>query len=62
MTKRESITDKIRRRIRRFLETGLDQPRVYFESTSWGVYKLEHDVVDIPFFVDRRGRIHLYEG
>lgn len=28
----------------------------------WGIYKAVHVVKEIPFRVDRRGRIYLYEG
>ena len=67
-----SLTDKIKGRIRRAL-AGTLQSRVYFlepEGTRvpaktrniWGIYKLKHRITHLPFHVDSKGRITLYEG
>jgi len=65
-----SLTDKIKGRIRKMIETGVHQSRVYFSESGmivspapcWGVYKLKHHVHNLPFHVDSKGRITLYEG
>ena len=56
------MREKIKGRIRRLLTTGREQSRVYLRDGVWGVYRLKHHVTEIPFRVDRLGRIFLYEG
>lgn len=70
--KKQSITDVMKGRIRESLKTGGHVHRVYFGADGlsavplplpcWGIYKLEHHVQHIPFHVDSKGRITLYEG
>lgn len=72
LEKKKSITDKMKGRIREAIKMGGHVHRVYFGADGlsdialplpcWGIYKLEHNVQHIPFHVDAKGRIILYEG
>lgn len=52
-------TAKARRRIKRLLESGREQARVYLTEGSSGVYKQRHHGAEIRFRLDRLGRVYL---